>query len=85
VSGRGDTASAVTPNWKISLGSHVMNISRPTNSVADGVAFSMYTSQELKKISVKAIVNPQTLDVLNQPTKGGLYDLAMGPIRRSQL
>ncbi len=45
----------------------------------NGVSFSMYTSAEIKKLSVKEITNPQSFDAIGQPTIGGLYDPALGP------
>ncbi len=39
----------------------------------------MYTSSEIKKLSVKEISNPQSFDAIGQPTIGGLYDPALGP------
>lgn len=45
-------------------------------------AFSFYTAEEIKKISVKRILTTASLDVLGNPIPGGLYDPAMGPINR---
>ncbi|RUS21820.1 hypothetical protein BC937DRAFT_91380 [Endogone sp. FLAS-F59071] len=56
-----------------------MNITRPIGSEITSVSFSFYNSEEIKKISVKQILNPIIFDNLNHPTKGGLYDPALGP------
>ncbi|NWQ66095.1 RPA1 polymerase, partial [Neopipo cinnamomea] len=44
-----------------------------------GVSFGMYTAEEIRKLSVKPITNPQYLDNLGNPAANGLYDLALGP------
>ena len=43
-----------------------------------GLAFGIYSSDEIQKLSVKEITNPQTFDALMHPTHGGLYDPALG-------
>ncbi|KAG0242760.1 hypothetical protein BGX31_011589 [Mortierella sp. GBA43] len=59
-----------------------MNIARPTGTEVTSVAFSFYDADEIKQISVKQIVNPVLFDNLNHPTKGGLYDSALGPFSK---
>ncbi|XP_012587032.1 PREDICTED: DNA-directed RNA polymerase I subunit RPA1 isoform X2 [Condylura cristata] len=44
-----------------------------------GISFGMYSAEELRKLSVKAITNPRYLDSLGNPSVNGLYDLALGP------
>ncbi|KAM7113084.1 DNA-directed RNA polymerase I subunit RPA1 isoform 2-T2 [Ciconia maguari] len=44
-----------------------------------GVSFGMYTAEEIRKLSVKLITNPQYLDNVGNPAINGLYDLALGP------
>ncbi|NXJ01209.1 RPA1 polymerase, partial [Psophia crepitans] len=44
-----------------------------------GVSFGMYTAEEIRKLSVKPITNPQYLDNVGNPAVNGLYDLALGP------
>ncbi|OPJ70790.1 DNA-directed RNA polymerase I subunit RPA1 isoform C [Patagioenas fasciata monilis] len=39
----------------------------------------MYTAEEIRKLSVKPITNPQYLDNMGNPAVNGLYDLALGP------
>ncbi|RKO90746.1 hypothetical protein BDK51DRAFT_13633, partial [Blyttiomyces helicus] len=43
------------------------------------VSFSFMNSDEIRKLSVKQINNPQLFDNLDHPTVGGLYDPALGP------
>ncbi|OXB78798.1 UNVERIFIED_CONTAM: hypothetical protein H355_011816 [Colinus virginianus] len=43
------------------------------------VSFELYTAEEIRKLSVKAITNPQYLDNVGNPSANGLYDLALGP------
>ncbi|KAF8983264.1 hypothetical protein BGZ46_010562 [Entomortierella lignicola] len=59
-----------------------MNIARPNGTEVTSVAFSFYDAEEIKQISVKQIVNPVLFDNLNHPTKGGLYDPALGPFSK---
>lgn len=35
-----------------------------------GVSFAFYTDEEIRKLSVKAITNPQTFDANNLPMDG---------------
>ncbi|OAD76996.1 hypothetical protein PHYBLDRAFT_123028 [Phycomyces blakesleeanus NRRL 1555(-)] len=62
-----------------------MNISCPIGTEIASVAFSFYEPHEVRKISVKQIVNPTLFDTLGHPTKGGLYDSALGPYQKNQL
>ncbi|KAI8373798.1 hypothetical protein BD560DRAFT_488983 [Blakeslea trispora] len=62
-----------------------MNISVPIGTEVDSVSFSFYEPSEIRKISVKQIVNPVLFDTLGHPTKGGLYDPALGPYQKSQI
>jgi len=48
-----------------------------------GAAFGFYTADDIRKISVKRIWNPQTYDHLNAPNRGGLYDPALGPLDKT--
>ncbi|KAJ5711289.1 DNA-directed RNA polymerase I subunit [Penicillium malachiteum] len=52
--------------------------SRPVASSIAGVGFTVYSDEEIKKLSVKRIQNTPTLDSFNNPVPGGLYDPAMG-------
>ncbi|XP_028657412.1 DNA-directed RNA polymerase I subunit RPA1 [Erpetoichthys calabaricus] len=45
----------------------------------EGVSFGIYSADEIRKLSVKAITNPQYLDNMGNPAPNGLYDLALGP------
>lgn len=56
-----------------------MNISQPVSSSLEKVNFGILSAADIRKLSVKQISNPQTLDpVLLHPVAGGLYDLALG-------
>ncbi|XP_040191174.1 DNA-directed RNA polymerase I subunit RPA1 [Rana temporaria] len=44
-----------------------------------GVSFVMFSAEEIRKLSVKAITNPQYMDNMGNPMLNGLYDLALGP------
>lgn len=56
-----------------------MNISKSIPSSVHSISFSFLTSEDIRRISVKQIVNPVLLDELNRPNIGGLYDPALGP------
>ncbi|XP_075066371.1 DNA-directed RNA polymerase I subunit RPA1 [Mixophyes fleayi] len=43
------------------------------------ISFHIYSSEEIRKLSVKAISNPQYLDNVGNPMVNGLYDLSLGP------
>jgi DNA-directed RNA polymerase I subunit RPA1 len=62
-----------------------MNISQPVGSEIDSVSFSFYDAAEIRKISVKQIVNPIIMDTMGHPTKGGLYDPALGPYSKRHM
>ncbi|KAJ1949702.1 hypothetical protein FBU59_001025, partial [Linderina macrospora] len=62
-----------------------MNIAQPVNSKIAGVSFTFYEPSEVRRMSVKQVVNPVLLDSLGNPTKGGLYDPAMGPFTKHHL
>ncbi|KAK0540774.1 hypothetical protein OC835_000481 [Tilletia horrida] len=57
-----------------------MDITRPLTSAIGGASFSFLTSDEIRAISVQQIVNPVLFDSTNTPSRGGLYDPALGPI-----
>ncbi|TFK55537.1 beta and beta-prime subunits of DNA dependent RNA-polymerase [Heliocybe sulcata] len=56
-----------------------MNVSNSIPSTVASISFSFLTAEEVRRISVKQIVNPVLLDDLNRPNIGGLYDPALGP------
>lgn len=62
-----------------------MNISQSIPSTVQSVSFSFLTTEDIRRISVKQIVNPTLLDDLNRPNLGGLYDPTLGPSDRNDL
>ncbi|SCV71244.1 BQ2448_2832 [Microbotryum intermedium] len=62
-----------------------MNISQPISSQISSISFSYLTSSDIRKISVKQVVNPVLFNNLNEPNKGGLYDPAFGPLNRGDM
>lgn len=42
--------------------------------------FSAYSSSEITKLSVVEVINPETVNILGHPSKGGLHDPALGNI-----
>lgn len=62
-----------------------MNVTGPavvSREVAS-VQFSVYSDDEVRRLSVKQITNPVLFDNLNHPTRNGLYDAALGPLDRN--
>lgn len=49
-----------------------------------GASFGFFTSDEIRKLSVKRIDNPVALTRLMIPMEGGLYDPAMGPLEKDE-
>ncbi|XP_051865519.1 DNA-directed RNA polymerase I subunit RPA1 [Pristis pectinata] len=45
----------------------------------ESISFNVYSVEEIRKLSVKAITNPNLLDNVGNPATNGLYDLALGP------
>ena len=62
-----------------------MNISLPIPSTVKSVSFSVLTTEDIRRISVKQITNPVLLDGLNRPNLGGLYDPALGPVEKQDM
>lgn len=56
-----------------------MDIAHPISSKPKSVSFGFLSTDEIRKISVKQVVNPVLLDNTGRPTIGGLYDPALGP------
>ena len=56
-----------------------MDIGRPVSSSVASISFSFLSTEDVRRLSVKQIVNPVLLDNFNQPNLGGLYDPALGP------
>jgi hypothetical protein len=63
----------------------VMNIAQSLPSTVSAISFSFLTAEEVRRISVKQIINPVLLDDLNRPNIGGLYDPALGPSDRQDM
>ncbi|XP_041653326.1 DNA-directed RNA polymerase I subunit RPA1, partial [Cheilinus undulatus] len=45
----------------------------------EGMSFGMYSSEEIRKLSVKAVTNSRFLDAVGNVAPNSLYDLALGP------
>ncbi|EGG19637.1 RNA polymerase I [Cavenderia fasciculata] len=50
-----------------------------------GATFSFYTSEQIRKISVKQITEPDAFDIIGNCVSGGLYDAALGPFEPPDL
>lgn len=49
------------------------------NLFPKAVSFGFHTADDIRKISVVQVSNPQTFNALGHPTPSGLYDPLMGP------
>ncbi|CAH0691686.1 unnamed protein product [Spodoptera exigua] len=61
--------------------SYASSTSGLTSVDPEYVQFLMFTDEDVKKLSVAKITNSQCFDAIGNPTKGGLYDSALGPLR----
>jgi len=62
-----------------------MNIAHSLPSTITGISFSFLSTDDVRRISVKQLVNPVLLDELNRPNLGGLYDPALGPADKQDM
>ncbi len=62
-----------------------MDIKKPITSTIASTSFSFLTAEDIRRISVKQIINPVLLDTTNHPNAGGLYDPALGPMRPNDI
>jgi DNA-directed RNA polymerase subunit A' len=53
---------------------------KPVKKQVDELIFSLYSPEEIKKVSVAKIVTPELYDVDGYPVDGGLMDLRLGAI-----
>ncbi|KAN0064843.1 hypothetical protein ACQY0O_001900 [Thecaphora frezii] len=58
-----------------------MDITRPITSNVSSASFSFLSAEEIRRISVQQIFNPELLDITNNASAGGLYDLHLGPMK----
>jgi hypothetical protein len=49
-----------------------------------GSAFSFFSDDEIRRMSVKRIENPISYDNMRNPTEGGLYDPVLGCWQRGE-
>lgn len=62
-----------------------MDIAHPLSSEVTALSFSFLSSEDMRSISVQKIENPTLLDNLNMPTRGGLYDPKLGPMKKGDM
>lgn len=56
-----------------------MDIAQPISSSIATISFSYLHSEDIRRISVRQVVNPVLFDNLNQANAGGMYDPVFGP------
>lgn len=62
-----------------------MDIAHPVASQVQTVSFSSLHGPDIRRISVKQVVNPVLFDNLNNPNAGALYDPAFGPLGKGDI
>jgi len=62
-----------------------MDIAHPVSSEVTSLSFSYLHTSDIKRVSVKPVVNPVLFDNLNNPNAGGLYDPAFGPLGKGDM
>lgn len=62
-----------------------MNIAHSIPATVNSISFSFLSTEDVRRISVKQILNPVLLDDLNRPNAGGLYDPALGPSEKQDM
>ncbi|CAF0946490.1 unnamed protein product [Didymodactylos carnosus] len=55
----------------------------PSDVAIGSLTFTNYTSEEIRRLSVKEITSAQAIDRLGNPVAGGPYDLALGPFDKN--
>ncbi|CAF1095595.1 unnamed protein product [Rotaria sordida] len=55
----------------------------PSDTTISGLLFSNYTSEEIRRLSVKELTSSSAIDRLGAPVPGGPYDLALGPFDKN--
>jgi DNA-directed RNA polymerase subunit A' len=55
-------------------------MNKPIKKQIDGLKFSLYSPEQIKKIAVAKIVTPELYDIDGYPVDGGLMDLRLGAI-----
>ncbi|XP_072519819.1 DNA-directed RNA polymerase I subunit RPA1 [Salminus brasiliensis] len=51
----------------------------------EGMSFGMYSTEEIRKLSVKSITNSMLLDNVGNAAPSGLYDLSLGPADNKEI
>jgi DNA-directed RNA polymerase I subunit RPA1 len=51
----------------------------PIRHEVDGLSFSFYSDEEVRRLSVKEITSSVVFDAFNNAVPGGLYDASLGP------
>jgi DNA-directed RNA polymerase I subunit RPA1 len=62
-----------------------MDIAHPLLSEVIEISFRVLTSEDIRSISEVRVENATLLDNLNMPTRGGLYDPRLGPMKKGDM
>ncbi|CAH9125930.1 unnamed protein product [Cuscuta epithymum] len=54
-------------------------VTEAASEAVSAVKFSFMTAEEVRRLSLVKVTNPVLIDLVGNPTPGGLYDPAMGP------
>ncbi|XP_064625511.1 DNA-directed RNA polymerase I subunit RPA1-like [Lineus longissimus] len=55
------------------------------HNVLSGISFTIYSAEDIQRLSVREITNPKLFDDLSHATSGGLYDPVFGPTERDDV
>lgn len=53
--------------------------------IPDSLSLGLFSSEEIKKLSVVKIITPLTFNAIGHPLNGGLYDPCLGPVEKHGL
>lgn len=62
-----------------------MQREKPVILEFDSLKFNVFSSEEIRKLSVCKITNTISFDSIGNPVSGGLYDVSMGPSSRREV
>lgn len=60
-----------------------MNIAYPVNAQVASISFGNYTTEEIRQLSVKEIIEPALFDATGSPVPSGPHDPALGPLTKN--
>lgn len=62
-----------------------MDIAKPISAAISSISFSHLSSNEIRQISVKQVLNTTLFNNLNRPNAGAMYDPVFGPLEKGDM